>query len=200
MLILVSGSTLSVGRAGKNVGILLTPGNRNSMESVLATGRPWAADNGAFKGFDSNKFLSFLSKISHAPRCIFVACPDEVACADETIRMYGHWQSVVAASGQPVAFVLQDGQENLPLPDADAYFIGGSTQFKLSQAALTLADEAKRRGKWLHMGRVNSRRRLAIAQEMGCDSVDGTACSMFGDVHIPKFSRWSRQLSEQLIL
>ena len=30
------------------------------------------------------------------------------------------------------------------------------------------------RGKWVHMGRVNSTRRIRYAASIGCDSVDGT--------------------------
>jgi hypothetical protein len=34
--------------------------------------------------------------------------------------------------------------------------------------------DARRRGKWVHMGRVNGLRRLRIALDFGVDSVDGT--------------------------
>lgn len=62
----------------------------------------------------------------------------------------------------------------MPWDEFDALFIGGTTRWKLSEAAHELAAEAKRRGKWLHMGRVNSWPRMQIASAMGCDSVDGT--------------------------
>jgi len=75
-----------------------------------------------------------------------------------------------------VALVAQDGLESLPVPweDFDALFIGGSTAWKLSEAARELCQEAKRRGKWVHMGRVNSLRRMQVAEAFGCDSADGT--------------------------
>ncbi len=37
----------------------------------------------------------------------------------------------------------------------DALFVGGSTYFKLGPTAAGLVREAKRRGLWTHMGRVN---------------------------------------------
>jgi hypothetical protein len=47
-----------------------------------------------------------------------------------------------------------------------------------------LGAETKRRGKWLHMGRVNSARRFAIAELMGCDSVDGTYLTYGPDTNL----------------
>jgi hypothetical protein len=82
----------------------------------------------------------------------------------------------IRAAGYRPALVAQDGLEALPVPweAFDVLFIGGSTAWKLSEACFSLIAEAKRRGKWVHMGRVNSLRRLRIAKSVGCDSVDGT--------------------------
>jgi len=62
----------------------------------------------------------------------------------------------------------------VPWDDFDALFIGGTTAWKLSEAVYQLCQEAKRRGKWVHMGRVNSLRRMRLAESFGCDSADGT--------------------------
>lgn len=70
----------------------------------------------------------------------------------------------------------------MPWDQFDALFLGGSTAWKLSPHAKALAAEAKARAKWLHMGRVNSNRRLALA----LGSVDGSGYSMFPDQKIPK--------------
>ena len=40
--------------------------------------------------------------------------------------------------------------------------------------------EARRRGKWVHMGRVNGLRRLRIALDFGVDTVDGTSLTRPG--------------------
>lgn len=65
------------------------------------------------------------------------------------------------------------------------------TEWKLGRAAALLTQEAKRRGKPVHMGRVNSRRRLRYAASIGCDTADGTYL-LFGPrgVNLPKLLSW----------
>jgi hypothetical protein len=185
MRILVSGSTRTVGRVAleypERLGILLTPGNRNGIGAVLATGLPWAADNGAYSGFDPDSFRAYLRRIGGRARCLFVVCPDKVADAQGTLELFEEWSAEVAEAG-PVAFVGQDGQENLDVPwdRFSAFFIGGSTEWKLSRTAADLVAEAKLRGKHVHMGRVNTLRRMRVAHDLGCDSLDGSC-----------FSRWA---------
>ena len=53
-------------------------------------------------------------------------------------------------------------------------FVGGSTEFKLGPVAAALCQEAKARGLWVHVGRVNSRKRLRYSASIGADSADGT--------------------------
>ena len=64
--------------------------------------------------------------------------------------------------------------DGYPWDDFDALFIGGSTSWKLGPGAAAVAYDAKLRGKWVHMGRVNSLRRMRYAESIGCDSADGT--------------------------
>lgn len=54
------------------------------------------------------------------------------------------------------AYVLQDGQEHLPVPweEIDAVFIGGSTAWKLGPHAARLVAQARARSKHCHLGRV----------------------------------------------
>ena len=44
--------------------------------------------------------------------------------------------------------------------------------------------EAKRRRKWVHMGRVNSERRIRYAASIGCDSIDGTKWVRWRDIYL----------------
>lgn len=87
---------------------------------------------------------------------------------------------MVRAMGFPVAIVLQDGIENMPevwaqiLNEYDAVFVGGSDDFKLGDACKALIAEAKRRGLWVHVGRVNSWKRFRWCIDAGADSADGT--------------------------
>jgi hypothetical protein len=189
MRILVSGSTVTVGKLAPRypnfLGHLLTPWNRNSVGSLLRTGLPFAIDNGVFgpKGFDEARFLRLLDRAQGQPGCLFVVAPDVVADAKATLAQWSWWSALIRARGLPVAFVGQDGQEDLPLPDdMGAYFVGGSTRWKLSQASADLCREAKRRSLPVHIGRVNSLRRLRTAYEFGADSIDGSGYSKFGAV------------------
>jgi hypothetical protein len=187
MRILVSGSTRVVRGLAEHfpdrLGILLAPANGNTVASVVKTGLPWAVDNGAYSGFDEARFLRLLDRAQAQPGCLFVVAPDVVADAKATLAQWPWWSALIRSRGLPAAFVGQDGQEDLPLPDdMDAYFVGGSTRWKLSQASADLCREAKRRGLYLHVGRVNSLRRLRTAYEFGADSIDGSGYSKFAAV------------------
>ena len=116
--------------------------------------------------------------------------PDVVADAQATARLFEVWWRAPARRGLPAALVAQDGLEQLGCwlalawPRIDALFIGGSTAWKLGPSAEALALEAKRRGKWVHMGRVNSARRIRYAASIGCDSVDGTKWVRWRDAYL----------------
>lgn len=193
MILLVSGSTKSVAKHAPSsrgrLGVLLTPANGNRIQNVVDSGLPWACDNSAYSNFDAGAFARMACRVAGLPRLLWVSCPDVVANAAATLARFEHWGPWLSGFGLPVAFVGQDGIESLTVPweRFACFFIGGSTEWKLSQAAADLGLEAKRRGKWLHMGRVNSDRRIAAASLRQVDSIDGTACSMYGEAHIPKF-------------
>ena len=57
-----------------------------------------------------------------------------------------------------------------------------------------ISAEAKLRGKGVHMGRVNSYRRIAIADAIGCDTADGTYIAFGPDVNLPKALAWLTKL------
>lgn len=63
-------------------------------------------------------------------------------------------------------------------------------EWKLSAAAAALTDEARRRGKPVHCGRVNGKARLAAAMAMGCASADGTFLAFGPDRNLPQLLRW----------
>lgn len=157
----------------ESIGILVTPLLNVDIFQVVYTGLPWAVDNGAFSEFDECKFRRLLTAVKHRPNLRFIVCPDVVGNAADTIALFKKWEGEVLCSG-PSAFVLQDGQEDLELPDADSYFVGGSTKFKLSAAVTDLIVECRRRGRWVHMGRVNTKIRVKHAHVRGVNSIDGT--------------------------
>jgi hypothetical protein len=135
----------------------------------------------------------------HAPEagsCVFATAPDVVGDAAATLARSVPWLPRIRALGYPAAFVAQDGQESLPVPwdEFDVLFVGGSTKWKLGAAARLLVGEAKRRGKHVHMGRVNSYRRFRYAEAIGCDSVDGTFLVFGPEVNLPRLQGWIHQL------
>lgn len=141
-------------------------------------GQPWAADNGRYSSPQDYTDAGFLAWLGTMPAesCLFATAPDVVGDAAATLALSVPMFEPIRRAGYRVALVAQDGLEGLPVPwdDFDALFIGGTTAWKLSEAAAGLAREAKRRGKWVHMGRVNSLRRMRYADAIGCDSADGT--------------------------
>ena len=138
--------------------------------------RAFAVDNQNFtQGFDPARFFPYLERLQPwRSQWLFTACPDVVGDAAATLDLYGEWAHQIKALC-PVAFVAQDGQESLDFPLAfDWLFIGGSTEWKMSAAADECISRAKRLGKPVHVGRVNSIKRIRHFQLMEVDSVDGT--------------------------
>lgn len=170
------------------LGLLLTPAVGGGPDVAIESGALWAADNSAFSGFDAKSYLAMLRRIEGLPGCKFVVVPDAVTDAKATLRLFTQWEPVVRDFGLPVAFVAQDGQEACytPYDRFEALFVGGSTTWKLGEQAARLIQEAKRRGKWVHMGRVNSNRRIHYAKAIGVDSIDGTGYARFSKDMIPR--------------
>ena len=154
--------------------------------SQVPTTPIWAADNGAFKDFDPDAFRRMLDNIAGArvrPR--FVSVPDVVGNHAATSELWVQWAREFRVRNIPRAFVLQNGIEELPPQQAlpwsnlDAIFIGGDTAFKFSPWVKECCRLARWANKWVHMGRVNSVRRLSYARAIGCQSCDGTGMARF---------------------
>lgn len=176
------------------IGAILTPAQGNR----LPDGAVWCADNGCFgKGYPGDEAWSaWLERLSlHADRCLFATAPDVVGDAAATLARSLPHLPAIRALGYRAALVAQDGLETLDVPwdDFDVLFIGGTTGWKLGQHAAALAREARRRGKHVHMGRVNSRRRWSYAEHIGCDSADGTFLAFGPDVNLPELLGWAAQ-------
>ena len=175
---------------------IVTPlqGNR------LPDGATLVADNGAYgKGFPgAAKWFEWLSSLP-ADRVRFAVAPDVVADAQATLDRSLPWLPRIRALGIPAALVAQDGLETLDVPwdEFDVLFIGGTTGWKLGRHARALVAEAKRRGKHVHMGRVNSLTRLRYADHIGCDSADGTYLVFGPDVNLPKLLDWLTAVNDQ---
>lgn len=189
--------------AGPGFGRLLSPRQYSRASDTAEAGIPWAADNDCFQRLDAKAYISMLLAIQDLPGCRFVVAPDVVGDWMRTRRLFNIWEAPIADTRLPVAYVAQDGQPatHLPWERIGALFVGGTTEFKLSVEAERLAREAKERGLWLHMGRVNSRKRFDYARAIGCDSIDGTSFSRFRNRWLPPALAWHRQsLQERMHL
>lgn len=199
MLYLANASSPKVREAMRTgeIGMICTPAEGRSP----AEAEMWAADNGCFgKGYPGDsEWVAWLERHSaHAARCLFATAPDvfrpEIGKGDAaaTLERSAPWLPVIRELGYPAALVAQDGLEDLEVPwdTFDVLFIGGSTGWKLGPAAARLAVEAKRRGKGVHMGRVNSGRRWAYAEMIGCDSADGTFLAFGPDKNLSRMRTW----------
>lgn len=182
-------------QAGR-LGYIDTPRQQN----LPLPGVKWCADNGAFSArFEEGRWWSFL--LRHRERvttCSFATAPDVVGNAEATWKRSWPWLERIQSLGYPVAYVAQDGLESLPVPwdHFDVLFVGGTTEWKLSDHVVALAAEARQRGKGLHVGRVNSFKRLLFAARIGADSVDGTFLTFGPDHNLPRLRAWYRKLDE----
>lgn len=161
----------------KYVGMFKTPLSGYGFPRLQKIGMPLALDNGCYIGFDEQKFQKMLNmaKIFQGDiDLMWVTCPDVVGDAKATNDLFQEWRD--ALTGFRVAYCGQDGAEDLDVPfdDFDCLFIGGTTDWKLSESARDLITHAKHIGKAIHVGRVNSEKRLRYCYRLGVDSVDGS--------------------------
>jgi hypothetical protein len=182
----------------RGVGYILTPnmGNRPDLSKTL-----WAADTGCFTTttpFSLPRYLHWLEDLSrYLGNCLFATAPDRVGDWEETWKLSAPVLPILREIGYRAALVAQDGLRHPEWDTFDALFVGGTTKWKLSEDAYALVVEAKKRGKWAHMGRVNSYRRLRAAAISGYDSADGTFVKFGPDQNIPKVLSWLNALTTQ---
>lgn len=209
MRLLVSGSTGSMRRLlpqrPDRLGVLMTPGAGNRV-GWWPEGATWAADNLCFRGLDVPAWLKFLAKLAASDlRPSWVACPDVVGDAARTWELYDLWSPLLRSMGLPVAFVLQDGMHNFAMRGLltreilerrlAAVFVGGSTAFKVGDVAASCCRQAKDHGLLVHVGRVNSLRRILYFarrcrdEGWSVDSIDG-GTAVWGDTNLPKMIRF----------
>ncbi len=185
-----------------DVGLLDTPAN----SYAKAPGWLWAADNGCFNErtyVGDDAWFAWLERnAANVGTCLFATAPDVVGDHDATLARSLPWLPRIRALGYPAAFVAQNGATATTVPwDAfDVLFIGGDTAWKLGPAAADLALVARRKGKRVHMGRVNSYKRLRHAAAIGCDTADGTFLAFGPDVNLPKLRSWIDRLARDPFL
>ncbi len=171
-----------VGSETTAYGIITAP-NHYGIPGDIKRGKPWAGDLGCLMGpdyvkkIDFNKVVDWLPKVTpYASKCIFMAGADIVADAKGTLEAYEEFKYYFG--DWPLAYVAQNGAENLPIPDdCAAVFIGGDTAWKTSYEATVFIKRAYKLGKHIHVGRVNYWRRYELFRALpGSDNFtcDGT--------------------------
>jgi hypothetical protein len=145
----------------------------------IRAGYSWMLDNGAFS--DKWSVDSWLAALRlwqpYTSTCIAAVCPDTVGDAVATLARFWQYAPVIREHGYPVAFVTQDGltMDAVPWEQFDVLFVGGTDTHKLRESWPFIV-EAKGRGKWVHVGRVNSATRICAFWM--ADSVDGTTLAI----------------------
>lgn len=156
---------------------IFTPESRHQAKRP---GGYFCIDNGAYSNWEPQSFMSLLQReLPRVKLCRFVAVPDVVGSARRTLECFHQWKGDL--SKWPLAYVCQDGQQDSPIPwdEIEAIFIGGTTQFKLSEHAAQCIQAANIIGKWVHVGRVNTPARFEYFEKLGADSIDGTGLSRY---------------------
>lgn len=183
-------------------GLMLTP-THGDRRRVLSGGMTWAADNGCYSQsskFVPSDYLAWLELMRPVQAsCLFATAPDVVGDARATWERSRGILPVIRSMGYRAALVAQDGLEGMTVEwdSFDTLFVGGTTEWKLSEAAYSLVRQARIRGKHTHMGRVNSRLRFMAALVGGYDSADGTTIAYNPGRYIPEVKRWILEAKTQ---
>lgn len=180
------------------IGCMTTPAQGN----IIPAGAWYACDNGKFgcdgKGRNwpgTQRWWEWLQDTVDrygSDLCLWALAPDVPFDACGTLAESRPWLAKIRELGVPAAFAAQDGCENglIPWGEFDVLFLAGSTEWKIGPVAYRLAQEAKARGLKVHMGRVNSRLRLRIAEHFGCDFCDGTYLAYGPGKNLARLTGW----------
>jgi len=183
---------------GHDIGLMCQPGTNHPRSGWI-----WAADNGCFSDkWDEWRWFSWLLDRSARSGCLFATVPDVVGDHAATMARWDRYAFQVRELHYPLAFVAQDGATvgSVPWHELDTLFVGGTDGFKLGSVAKELMREAKDRGKWVHIGRINSQRRYLAFAALGADSCDGTYLSFGPDTNLPNLLGWLRHHKTQLTM
>lgn len=177
--------------------VLLTPQNPKWPEGLHC-----GIDNGAWPAFinklpfDGNKFIRLADQ--HGPAADWVVIPDKVAAGLESLEFSESWMPKLHGL-KLLLLAVQDGMEP---DDVSAFFrryprqgfgifLGGSTEWKL-RTMYGWGMVAHALGVYYHVARVNSAKRIKLAQEAGADSIDGTSGTLYS-VTVPRLDNAARQ-------
>lgn len=179
MMYLVATASSLLGTS-KDVGVIVGP--RSGGLRPLKEGRLWASDCDAFHGkFDQERFIKHLKRLRpYQSTCLFAVAPDVFGDARATLKAFGYWGPWLRDQGLTPAYVCHVGSEKLAFPEGVGSIFLGSPDTWRGQHLMTLTHRAKAQNLHVHVGRVNSARRLRDCAAAGVDSADGTYLSFAG--------------------
>ena len=155
-----------------------------------ARGFPFAIDNGAWTAhttgtpWNAERFARLVYGFGEAAD--FVVCPDVVADRERTLELAHRW--LPRLSWVPrLLWAVQDGMTPADVPAGLGVFVGGSDAYK-ERSLRVWGPWRAAGGPYLHVGRVNSQRRVRMCMLAGADSIDGTSASRFAKT-IPEIER-----------
>lgn len=131
------------------------------------------------------RMVEKISNLDRRPR--FVVVPDVVADWSLTVEMAEVYAPHLRRFDLPFAIALQDGadfEEALRF-DPAAVFVGGSTAWKWGNVG-RIVDFFADRGIWIHVGRVNSTKRILLCRSYGVSSCDGSGFVRFKARMLPR--------------
>jgi hypothetical protein len=206
-------------RRHPDVGWIVTPESDRGVAAAIK----WAADCGlavarSTDRADIERYIDWLETSPHdRSMCLYATAPDVLGDAAATWERSAPLLPLIRGLGYRAALVAQDGFD-LEAVDWDAFdvlFIGGkplvtketapserrrlrAQEWKRSdQGGYAAIAEGKRRGKWVHVGRVNGGPFLTNAASAGADSADGSILCHGPERHWPLVCGWLDGLNSQ---
>ncbi len=163
-------------------------------------GFAYGLDNGAWtsfaqgRPFDERLFGIALTKMGQGAD--WTVIPDIVAGGIPSLEFSLSWMRRVLDATERGLIAVQDG---MSIEDVRGFlgsrvgiFVGGSTEWK-ERTLESWAQLGRSLGCWVHVGRVNSQRRINLCAHVGATSFDGTSASRFAK-SLPRLDRAVRQI------
>jgi hypothetical protein len=167
----------------------------------------YAIDNGAWHAhqagepFPALRFSKLIER--HGENADFIVLPDMVCAGRRSLEFSLRWRECLKHIGRPFLLPVQNDPltgDNMTPADVRPYlgselgiFVGGDTAWKLGTLH-EWAELAQATGCHLHVGRVNTRRRIRKCAMAGVDSFDGSSASRYS-VNAMKLDAERRQLA-----
>lgn len=163
-------------------------------------GFPYALDNGAWSAYSQGRpwdEAAFVRALRMMGRdADWSVLPDVVAGGAASLELSLRWMRPVLDECERALLAVQDGMgvgDVRPfLGERVGLFVGGSTAWKLATMP-AWGELARQVGCWLHVGRVNTRRRIVLCQTVGATSFDGTSATRFAST-LPLLHNAVRQM------